>query len=209
MILDNNDNFYRTLLDDMVTFVAVLDASGTVIFCNNSPLTIGGLKLEDIKGKKFYDAPWFTETREGIMHDIKQCAAGKKTMREIQYIAFDGSMRWMEYSTHPILDDHGKVQYLIPEGRDISEYKKKEEQLRQSQKMDAVGKLTGDIAYDYNNILTVIKGFTELISNNIADDSRLKKYTHQIQQATERGTVITRKLLTFTRQKTSEKQNKM
>ena len=110
----------------------------------------------------------------------------------------------MEYSTHPIWDKQGKIQYLIPEGRDITEYKKKEEQLRQSQKMDVLGKFTGGIAHDYNNILAIIKGFTELINNSIDNDTKLTKYTHQIQRATERGAVLTRKLLTFTQQKIAD-----
>ena len=79
-----NDAFYKALLDDMVTFVAVLDPKGIFLFCNNSPLTTGGLKLEDVLGKNFCDASWFTETREAIKHDIEQCAAGKKTRRELQ-----------------------------------------------------------------------------------------------------------------------------
>lgn len=74
----DSNNFYRALLDDLITFVSVLDKDGTVLLCNNSPLIIGGLKLEDVLGKKFYDAAWFSLTRDGIMHDIKQCAAGKK-----------------------------------------------------------------------------------------------------------------------------------
>lgn len=129
----------------------------------------------------------------------------EKTLREIQYLAHDGSLRWIEYSTHPIKDEQGNVQYIIPEGRDITEAKKREEQLQRSQKMDALGKLIGGIAHDYNNMLCVIRGFTELLSdnlsNNTVDDSMLKNYTRQIQKATERGTVLTRKLLSFSRQK--------
>lgn len=201
-----NDNFYRALLDDMITFVAVLDSEGIILFINNSPLTVGGLKLEDVIGKKFCDSACFTEIREVIKYDIEQCAAGKKTMREIQYIAYDGSKKWMEYSTHPIFDEQGNVQYLIQEGRDITKSKQKEELLRRSQKMEALGKLTGGIAHDYNNMLCVIKGFTDLLNNNLPDDSALKNYTQQIQRATERGIDLTRKLLTFTRQKSSQKQ---
>ena len=66
------DDFYKALLDDMVTFVAVLDPSGTVVFVNNTPLIMAGLKLEEVKGKKFYDAPWWTYsdiTRDAIPYE--------------------------------------------------------------------------------------------------------------------------------------------
>ena len=54
---NENDSFYKALLNDMVTFVAVLDSSGNVIFVNNTPLIMGGLTLEEVKSRKFYDAP--------------------------------------------------------------------------------------------------------------------------------------------------------
>lgn len=201
------DGFYKALLDDMVTFVAVLDPSGNVIFVNNTPLIMAGLKLEDVKGKKFYDAPWWTyadATRDAIKHDIEQCALGNSMLHEIQAKAADGTLVWLEYSMHPILDEQGDVRYLVPEGRDVTEHKQKEELLRRSQKMDALGKLTGGIAHDYNNMLGIIKGYAGLLSDNLPEDSKLTKYTQYIQRAAERGTALTRKLLAFTRQKTTE-----
>jgi len=204
---NDNDSFYKALLDDMVTFVAVLEPNGNLIFVNNTPLIMAGLKLEEVKGKKFYDAPWWThsdETRNAIKHDIEECAAGKSMLHQIQAKAVDGTLVWLEYSMHPILDDNGKVKYLVPEGRDITEHKQKEELLRRSQKMDALGKLTGGIAHDYNNMLGIIMGYAELLNNNLPDDPKLTKYTKHIKRAVERGTALTRKLLAFTRQKTTE-----
>jgi PAS domain S-box-containing protein len=202
-----SEHFYKALLDDMVTFVAVLDLSGNIIFVNNTPLIVAGITLEEIKGTKFWDAAWWShsnEARNTIKDDIEQCALGKNMIHEIQLKTANGSLIWIEYSMHPICDEQGNVAYLVPEGRDITDRKQQEELLRRSQKMDALGKLTGGIAHDYNNMLGIIRGYAELLGENIVGDSRLTKYAQNIQHAADRGSQLTRKLLAFTHQKTSE-----
>ncbi|MCP3921824.1 MAG: PAS domain S-box protein [Desulfobacterales bacterium] len=129
MITDNaknNVNFYKTLLDDMVTFVALLDRTGTVIFVNNTPLILGGLTLEEVKGNKFWDTRWWShsnETRNKIKDDVQVCATGSNLIHEIQILTADNSLIWIEYSMHPVFDEEGNVEYLVPEGRDITDRK--------------------------------------------------------------------------------------
>ena len=88
--------------------------------------------------------------------------------------------------------------------RDITERKDKEEQLRRSQKLEALGKLTGGIAHDYNNMLSIIRGYSELLVDSISENPSLYKYAQKVMSASERGMNLTRKLLAFTKQKTSE-----
>lgn len=78
------------------------------------------------------------------------------------------------------------------------------EQLRRSQKMDALGKLTGGIAHDYNNMLGVILGYAELLQTMLADQPKLARYAQEIHHAGERGARLTSRLLAFSRQKTSD-----
>ena len=201
------EHFYKALLDDMVTFVAVLEMNGDIIFVNNTPLIVGGITLEEIKGTKFWNAAWWShsdDARNAIKDDIEQCALGNHIIHEIQIKAADGSLIWIEYSMHPIYDEQGNVEYLVPEGRDIADRKQQEELLRQSQKMDALGKLTGGIAHDYNNMLGIIRGYAELLIQNKYGDPQSIKYAENIQHAADRGSQLTRKLLAFTRQKTTE-----
>lgn len=77
-------------------------------------------------------------------------------------------------------------------------------QLRRSQKMDALGKLTGGIAHDYNNMLGIILGYSELLQNNLEENSKLYKFAREIHHAGERGAKLTNKLLTFSRNKSIE-----
>lgn len=79
-----------------------------------------------------------------------------------------------------------------------------EEKLRRSQKMDALGKLTGGIAHDYNNMLGVIMGYAELLEGMVKGQSELSMFVDEIYRAGERGSTLTKKLLSFSRQKSSD-----
>ena len=149
------ERFQEKVLNDMLTFVAVLDPNGEVIFVNNTPLKVGGLELEDVIEKKFFDAPWWThsaEVRDMIIGDIEQCASGETLVHDVQIRTADESLMWIEYSMHPIFDEQGVVQYLIPEGRDISERKKLEIGLRESEaQFRRLVEKSPDILYRYSD----------------------------------------------------------
>jgi PAS domain S-box-containing protein len=110
------------------------------------------------------------------------------------------SFRWVEVQAFPMLDPasekiNGVIQYL----RDISQRKATEETLRQSQKMEAVGRLAGGVAHDFNNILTAIIGCCELLMVKFdRGDPRLED-TEEIRNAAERAAALTRQLLAFSR----------
>ncbi|MCA9520000.1 MAG: response regulator, partial [Myxococcales bacterium] len=93
----------------------------------------------------------------------------------------------------------GKNQILHVVWRDITERKELEEQLRQAQKMEAVGKLAGGIAHDFNNLLVAILGHAELLDLRLSGDSELKPHVFEIRRAGERAAELTRQLLTFSR----------
>ena len=132
--LKERERFHRGLLNDMVSFVAVLKPDGEVIFVNNTPLKVGGLGLEDVVGKMFYDCDWWThsdEVHQTVKECIEQCACGETLIQDIQIQTADGSLMWIEYSMHPYFDENGSVKYLIPEGRDITK-RKQVEKLQES-----------------------------------------------------------------------------
>ena len=134
--IHKNEAFLSDILNDMLTFVGVLMPSGEVVFVNNTPLRIAGIEMKDVLGKMFYDAYWFQhceESRQAVKDSIKECASGKTLMREITYQNSKGIARWVTYSIHPVVDKCGKVKYLVPEGRDITERKLAEQSLKDSE----------------------------------------------------------------------------
>jgi PAS domain S-box-containing protein len=207
--LREKERFHEELLNDMITFVAVLEPSGDVIFVNNTPLTVGGINLEDIRGKKFFDAFWWThsdEVREMIKRDIEQCASGESIVHDVPIQTADGSLMWIEFSMHAIHDEYGVVQYLIPEGRDITGSKEAEKdrkyletQLQRAQEMEAIGTLAGGVAHDLNNILGGLVSYPELLLLQLPEDSPLRKSILTIQKSGEKAAAVVQDLLTLAR----------
>ena len=99
----------------------------------------------------------------------------------------------------PLRDASGALKGAVIVYRDVTEAKNTERQLRQAQKMDAIGQLTGGIAHDFNNILTVITGTIEILASSVADRPQCAAITKMIDQAAERGAELTRHLLAVAR----------
>lgn len=96
----------------------------------------------------------------------------------------------------------GEVSNVIEVGRDVTEHKKLEEQLRHAQKMEAVGQLAGGVAHDFNNILTAIIGYGHLAMNTLSKDDPLRHHISQILDASQRAASLTQSLLAFGRKQT-------
>ena len=123
----------------------------------------------------------------------------------------DGEVRYIHEQGEVKLDAKGEVIGLFGIIQDITERKLAEKEkedlqreLQQVQKMDALGKLTGGIAHDYNNMLGVITGYAELLKDALDKQPKLARYAHQIHHAGERSAKLTKKLLAFSRTKTPE-----
>ena len=105
------------------------------------------------------------------------------------------------YLSHwfPIMDTTGRVATIGVMLEEITEHRRLEEQLRQSQKMQAIGTLAGGIAHDFNNILAGIIGFSEIVEEDLPDNSPLKQYMRRVLQASFRGRDLVKQILAFSR----------
>jgi PAS domain S-box-containing protein len=109
----------------------------------------------------------------------------------------DGSIIEVEINSHPLLFEGGPAQLVL--AVDVTERRQLEAQLRQSQKMEAVGTLAGGIAHDFNNLLTTILGYSGLVLDRLESESSLREEIEEIQKAGERAANLTRQLLAFSR----------
>jgi PAS domain S-box-containing protein len=120
-------------------------------------------------------------------------------MIALRCIHKSGSLVWLEQRTVLVHDRSGRLVALEGIARDVTERKKLEEQLRQSQKLEAIGQLTAGVAHDFNNLLTVINGYTDLTSKEIAPEDPAQRKINEVKKAGEQAAALTRQLLAFSR----------
>lgn len=153
-----------------------------------------------------------TPIRDRLLHDVhsKEMAdfflaiiRNALTTQHIQVAEYElrtaSGLRWFESRTAPIDVKFGTKAAAIVVSHDITKRKYAETQLRQAQKMQAIGQLTGGIAHDFNNLLAVIMGNLELLHEQLTGQPRLHELAQQALKAVDRGSYLTRRLLAFSR----------
>ena len=149
-------------------------------------------------------APIHPEDRERVRQATPSAERLTDMDHHYRIVRPDGSIRWIHDRTVLVRDASGKPYRVAGIAEDITDQKAIEDQFRQSQKMEAIGKLAGGVAHDFNNMLTVIVGYAELLRLRAASGSPLDKDVGNIKTAADRAAVLTRQLLAFSRQQVLE-----
>jgi PAS domain S-box-containing protein len=134
-----------------------------------------------------------------IVARYRRCVESGEPLAYVDTFPFPSGDRSEEVALVPIRDERGRVARILISVHDITEQQKAEAQLRQAQKMEAVGQLTGGIAHDFNNLLTAVIGNLEMAIGRAGDDARLAPILKGALNAAERGAALTQRLLAFAR----------
>lgn len=197
---------FRALLENGTDAIALVDASGTILYAAPSTSRILGYDGGELVGRSAFDL-LSAEDRQGAIAGLAYLVqhGGNTPVLEFTLRHKDGTWRWMEGVAGNLLNVPA-VQAVVVNYREITERKTAEEalsqseqQLRQSQKMEAVGQLAGGVAHDFNNLLTIIRGYTELMMESLSREDPLRWSAEQIQRATDQAASLTRQLLAFSR----------
>jgi len=127
-------------------------------------------------------------------------AAGQPCQVDILNYRKNGTAFWNALSLDPVHDESGGLSYFVGIQTDVTDRKRLEEQLRQSQKMEAVGRLAGGVAHDFNNLLTIISGYSQIMLAMPSLPENIREPVEAISQAGDRAAALTRQLLGFSRQ---------
>jgi len=191
--------FQAQLLNAVQQAVVATDASGSVIFWNKFAENLYGWSSAEAIGRKLQELTPSPFMREHEAELMERAATGGSWTGEFVVHGKSGKGFPALLTTSPFLDGKGAILGLVGVSIDLTERRSLEEQFRQSQKMDAVGRLAGGIAHDFNNLLTVIRLNTEIIIEGFDSADPRVEDVKQIRSAADRASSLTRQLLAFSR----------
>ena len=196
--LRESEAHLRTIADNSPSAIFLKGTDGRYIFANQVWHDINNPAGTEIVGKTAHDFLPHETAEASVAIDVKVLETGSSVTEEIKQPHPDGEWHYMLSTKFPVRGDDGDIIAIGVVNTDISELHQAEAALRQAQKMEAVGLLTGGVAHDFNNLLAVIIGSAELLGDKIGDDRQLEL----IDRAATRGAELTQRLLAFSRQQT-------
>src|SRR6266511_3732381 len=203
--LRESEERYRTLVEGVRDIIFALSPEGTIASLNPAFETITGWRREE----------WVRQPFERLVHPedlplalelLGRVVRGElRPASQFRVRTAKGDFRVGEFSATPQLHE-GRLVGILGIGRDVTERVQLEQQLRQAQKMEAVGRLAGGIAHDFNNILTAITGYSDLLLEDLAASDPRREDVQEVRKAADRAAGLTRQLLAFSRQQVLQPQ---
>ena len=197
--LQSSETLFKSVWHNSVDGMRLTDENGTIVAVNDAYCKLVGMDMETLDGKPFTSVYAESEAREALLDSLRKKFAGRisRPKQQKQYTLHNGRAVVLE-SSDSFIEVQGRPLLMLTVFRDVTMQWRLEEQLRQSQKKEAIGQLAGGVAHDFNNILTVIHGHASMLEASGLDETA-NHSAHQIAQSAERAAGLTRQLLTFSR----------
>ena len=204
----SDDGRYRLLVEAVTDYaIYTLDPTGIVTSWNPGAQRFKGYPPDEIIGQHFSRFYSEQDRESGLPARALETAAREgKFENEGWRIRKDGTRFWAYVIIDPIRSESGEIIGFAKVTRDLSERKEAQEKLDktrealfQSQKMEAIGQLTGGVAHDFNNLLMAVQGSLELLRKRLPDDPKILALLENAAQGVQRGTTLTKRMLAFAR----------
>jgi two-component system, cell cycle sensor histidine kinase and response regulator CckA len=194
--------FLRQVIDTNPNAIFVKDWEGRYLLANVATAELFGTTVENLIGKRDADFNLRSEEVERILQYDREVMTTQRAAFIPEESLTNGNnaeTRWFQTVKVPLLSADGKSQQLLGVATEITQRKQLEDQFRQAHKMEAVGRLAGGVAHDFNNVLTIIRAQTEFLLADLPSDDLRRSDVLEIQSAADRAAAFTRQLLAFSR----------
>ncbi|HEX2552973.1 MAG TPA: response regulator [Microvirga sp.] len=193
---------YRLLAENSTDMIGRMTVDGRRLYVSPACRDVLGFEPEELIGEEITVAV-HPDDVDAVKAGLQQLLSSPTGQQTVTYRVWHKQGRWVtiESRRRLIRDAQGRPTEFVSVGRDITERLQLEEQLRQAQKMEAMGQLTGGVAHDFNNLLTVILGNAEILTEHPTDPALTYSLACQILETAERGADLNQKLLSFARRR--------
>jgi two-component system, cell cycle sensor histidine kinase and response regulator CckA len=198
--LRRTEHRYRTLIESIPDIIYTLELDGSLSYISPRWKKILGHDESEVLGRFFIEfAP--PEDHLFLVRVFKDVRNQKKNVENVHwhYIRKDGVSRFFLGSAAPLYDEEGRVTGMIGIARDVTDHKRLEEQLLQSQKMESIGNLAGGIAHGFNNLLGGILGYATFAKRKLSNRDKIYQSIEAIERSAQRAAELTKQLLGFAR----------
>ena len=189
---------WRAIMDNVGDGISVLNAEGVVLEVNRSLSAMLGLPPDRVVGRHIQEFAAPGQEAMNTAQFVEAVQRGGGHVLGTQLVRSDGKTAVVDFSIS-LFDLHGQ-RLVLSIGRDVTQQQSLEQQLRQAQKMEAVGRLAGGVAHDFNNLLTAIFGYADLMADELPQEGRVRQDLEEIRKAAVQAASLTRQLLAFSRQ---------
>ncbi len=198
-VLQRSEERFSYLIQNLSDVITVVAVDGTMLYHSPSIERVTGYRPAELLGKSIL-AFIHSEDEPAVRAALERLTlkVGSAAPPEYRFCRKDGTWVWLESVGNNLLNDVA-VGGIVVTSRDITGRRGLEEQVRQSQKMEAVGRLAGGIAHDFNNLLMVIRGYAEIVLQEDSAGPAVRKSVDTIVRTTESAANLTRQLLSFSR----------
>jgi PAS domain S-box-containing protein len=206
-----SENRYRELFNSISDFIFTHDLEGRFLSINTAADNVLGYPPEAIVGRALTDFMNPEQAARFATHYLEVIRREGQAEGMFTTVGSSGEVCYIEYR-NTLVTPEGRAPFVSGSGRDVTEriraerrFKVLEDQLRQSQKMEAIGTLAGGIAHDFNNILGAILGYAELAQMDVPGDHPMGRHLREVLRATRRARDLVKQILTFSRRSEQER----
>lgn len=196
---------YRRIVETAHEGIMVLDRQGRIVFANRRLAEMVGFEVDDLVGHAVVDLVDPAD-RDAVTRRWQRRLAGKSDTYEFAFRMPGGERRVVTVSAAPLTDLAGNVDGVLTMLSDVTELRSVEDQLRQAQKLEAVGRLAGGVAHDFNNLLQAMLGAIQLARLRAGQQEETAARLAELEDLVERGARLTRQLLLFARRESVVRQ---